>query len=71
MLLSVLLFGFIQPYARYGYHAVLHAAESAGWNGEVRPRALLFAGPNVFLTADRADRGGSRLQHRLHSKDRT
>ena len=44
MVFSVVLFGFIQPYSRYAYHAVLHAAENAGWNGDVRPKALLNAG---------------------------
>lgn len=62
MAFSVLLFGFVQPYSRYGYHSVLHAAEKAGWNGDVRPKALLSAGP-LFLTADRADASGSRLEH--------
>lgn len=62
MLFSVLLFGFIQPYSRYAYHAVLHAAENAGWNGDVRPRALLTAGPDIFLTADSADASGRHLQ---------
>jgi lipopolysaccharide export system permease protein len=63
MCLSVALFGFIQPYSRYAYHAVLHAAENAGWNGDVRPKALLSAGPDVFLTADRADASGRHLDH--------
>lgn len=63
MVFSVVLFGFIQPYSRYAYHAVLHAAENAGWNGDVRPKALLNAGPDVFLTADDADASGRRLQH--------
>ncbi|HJV40095.1 LptF/LptG family permease [Caulobacter sp.] len=61
MAFSVLLFGFVQPYSRYAYHAVLHAAEKAGWNGDVRPKALLSSGP-VFLTADRADASGRRLE---------
>ena len=61
MAFSVLLFGFIQPYSRYAYHAVLHAAEKAGWNGDVRPKALLSTGP-VFLTADRTDASGRRLE---------
>jgi lipopolysaccharide export system permease protein len=62
MLLSVALFGFIQPYSRYAYHTVLHAAANAGWNGVVRPRAVLAAGPDIFLTADDADTGGHLLQ---------
>lgn len=62
MLFSVALFGFIQPYSRYAYHAVLHAVANASWNGDVRPKALLSAGPDVFLTADSADASGRRLQ---------
>jgi lipopolysaccharide export system permease protein len=61
-LLSALLSGFIQPYSRYAYHAVLRAAENAGWNGDVRPRALLLAGPDTVLTADGADIGGRHLR---------
>jgi len=62
MLFSVALFGFIQPYSRYAYHAVLHAAANAGWNGDIRPKALLSAGPDVFLTADDTDASGRHLQ---------
>ena len=62
MVLSIILFGFVQPYSRYAYHAVLHAAENAGWNGDVRPKALLSAGPDFFLTADRTDASGRYLQ---------
>ena len=62
MVLSLILFGFVQPYSRYAYHAVLHAAENAGWNGDVRPKALLSAGPDFFLTADRTDASGRHLQ---------
>lgn len=62
MLVSVALFGFIQPYSRYAYHAVLHAAAHAGWNGDVRPKALLSTGQGVFMTADDADASGRHLQ---------
>lgn len=61
MLFSTALFGFVQPYSRYAYHTVLNAAAAAGWNGVVRPRAVLAAGPGVFLTADDADSSGRRL----------
>jgi lipopolysaccharide export system permease protein len=60
MMFSVLLFGFVQPYSRYAYHAVLDAAEKAGWNGDVRPKALLSTGP-MLLTADRTDASGRHL----------
>ncbi|HWU13116.1 MAG TPA: LptF/LptG family permease [Caulobacter sp.] len=62
MLFSLALFGFIQPYSRYAYHAVLQAAANAGWNGDIRPKALLSAGPDVFLTADDTDASGRHLQ---------
>lgn len=61
MAFSVLLFGFIQPYSRYAYHAVLYAAEKAGWNGDVAPKALLSTG-SLLLTADRTDASGRRLE---------
>lgn len=61
MAFSILLFGFVQPYSRYAYHAVLHAAEKAGWNGDVRPKALLSS-DSFFLTADHADASGRQLQ---------
>jgi len=62
MVFSIVLFGFIQPYSRYAYHAVLHAVANAGWNGDVRPKALLSAGKDILLTADTADASGRHLQ---------
>jgi lipopolysaccharide export system permease protein len=62
MLLSLLLYGFIQPYSRYGYRAVLHAAENAGWSGQIQPRALLSPDPSLLLTAEGVDPTGQRLQ---------
>lgn len=61
MAFSLILYGFVQPYSRYAYHAVLHAAENAGWNGEVRPRALIAPSPNLAFTADNADPAGRLL----------
>lgn len=61
-LFSTALFGFIQPHARYAYHTVLHAAANASWDGVVRAKAVLAAGPDVFLTADDADVGGRHLK---------
>lgn len=63
MLLSVLLYGFVQPYTRYGYRAVLHAARNAGWSGEVKARAVLSPGPALVLTVDGVDRTGHLLTH--------
>jgi lipopolysaccharide export system permease protein len=61
MLFSVLLYGFAQPYTRYGYRAVMHAARNAGWSGEVKPLAVLSPHPDLVLTADGADKTGQLL----------
>lgn len=62
MVFSLLLYGFIQPYSRYAYRAVLHAAENAGWNGEVRPQGLLSPDRHFLLTADGVDATGQMLK---------
>lgn len=62
MVLSLLLYGFVQPYSRYGYRMVLHAAENAGWNGEVKPQALLTPDRTLELTAEGADPTGQVLE---------
>jgi lipopolysaccharide export system permease protein len=61
MIFSIALYGFLQPYSRYAYRAVMHAARDAGWNGEVRPRALLMPTSDFLLTADEVDASGLRL----------
>ena len=40
-LFSVLLFGFIQPYGRYGFNADLNAALNSGWDARVQPRTFV------------------------------
>ena len=61
MVLSLLLYGFVQPYSRYGYRMVLHAAENSGWNGQVKPQALLTPDSTLELTAEGADPTGQVL----------
>lgn len=63
MLLSIGLYGYAQPYTRYGYRAVLHAAENAGWSGEVKPQAILSPSSSLVLTADGSDSTGHILDH--------
>lgn len=63
MVASLLLYGFLQPYGWYGYHAVINAAKNAGWSGEVQPLAMFSPSPNLILTADDVDRTGRRLKH--------
>lgn len=61
MVLSLILYGFIQPYSRYAYRTVMHAARNAGWNGEIRPRSLLSPDGRFLLTVDAVDATGERL----------
>jgi lipopolysaccharide export system permease protein len=61
-LASIVLFGFLQPYGRYGYKAALFAAANAGWNAEVEPGAFLDPGGGYVITADRADADGHRIE---------
>jgi lipopolysaccharide export system permease protein len=58
---SVLLFGFIQPYGRYGYNADLNAALNSGWDARVQPRTFISPGGGVTLSADSVDPTGRRL----------
>ena len=58
---SVILFGFVQPYGRYGFNADLHEALNAGWNARVQPRTFVDAG-EFTLTADKVDATGRRLE---------
>lgn len=58
---SLILFGFIQPYSRYAYREVLHVAQEAGWSGRVSGGAVVTAGDGLVLTADGSDAGGMRL----------
>lgn len=61
-LFSVLLFGFIQPYGRYGYNADLNAALHSGWDARVQPRTFLDPGRGFTITADRVDPTGRQLR---------
>jgi lipopolysaccharide export system permease protein len=61
MVISLVVFGLLQPYSRYGYRAVLHAAENAGWNGAAPGQTIIAPDETVTITADSADPGGRRL----------
>lgn len=58
---SLLVFGFLQPYSRYAYRAVLHSAQNAGWNGLVPAETILTPSPDLTMTTDEADPAGQRL----------
>ncbi len=58
---SILLVGYLQPYSRYGYRAVLNAATQAGWTAQLDPQTFIHAGPDFTITADQADATGHSL----------
>ncbi len=68
-LLSIGLFGYLQPYARYTYRAVLHAALNAGWDARLQAATFVSPGRGYTLLADGVDGSGRNLQrvfvHRL------
>ncbi|MBU1346490.1 MAG: LptF/LptG family permease [Alphaproteobacteria bacterium] len=62
MIVSLVLFGFVQPYSRYAYRAVLHSAEAAGWSGSVAERTIISDDTGLMITADFADASGRSLR---------
>ena len=58
---SLVLFGFLQPYSRYAYRAVMHAAETAGWTGTAEPQTFFSPDQNLTMTADVVDPTGEEL----------
>jgi len=60
-IVSLIVFGYIQPYSRYAYRGVLHAAAEAGWNGQLQAGAFVTE-DRLIMTADQADPAGQRLE---------
>nr|WP_246495802.1 LptF/LptG family permease [Ameyamaea chiangmaiensis] len=60
---SVLLFGYIQPYARYDFRLAFYFASHSGWAPHLQ--GMMFAAPSerLMLTADDASHDGSALSH--------
>ncbi|MDE2356999.1 MAG: LptF/LptG family permease, partial [Alphaproteobacteria bacterium] len=59
--LNLLLMGYLQPYSRFGYRAVLNAATEAGWTARLDPQVFINAGPQFTISADEADPTGREL----------
>jgi lipopolysaccharide export system permease protein len=60
-LVSLVLFGFLQPYSRYAFRAVMHAAETAGWSGQAEPQSFFAPDASLTMTADTVDETGETL----------
>lgn len=63
MAFSLLLFGFLQPYSRYGYSAIYHMVVNAAWDATVPEATFVDAGDGVTISADIVDSTGRRLNH--------
>ena len=61
-IVSLLLVGYLQPYSRFGYRAVLNAATEAGWTAELDPQVFIHAGPDFTISADEVDATGRVLK---------
>jgi lipopolysaccharide export system permease protein len=61
-LASVILSGFLQPYSRYAYRAVLHAAMHSGWDARVPQMAFVDVSQGLTLTAQDVDPTGRFLE---------
>ena len=61
-IISLILVGFLQPYSRFGYRAVMNAATEAGWTAELDPQVFIHAGPDFTISADEADPTGRVLK---------
>jgi lipopolysaccharide export system permease protein len=57
---SLIVFGYMQPYSRYAYRAVMNEAINAGWNGKLNGGAFIDE-PKLLMTADGANAAGQQL----------
>jgi len=57
-LISLPLFGMLQPYSRYGYKAIKHAVRNAGWTGRLEEGIFVDAGNGLIISAGEVDPTG-------------
>lgn len=62
-LFSLALYGYIQPYSRYAYRAILYAVTNAPWDASVVAGTFIEAGGGYTLYADRMDSTGQWLEN--------
>ncbi len=61
--LSLLLYGYIQPIARYDYREGFYFAKHTGWAPHLQSGMFASTSSTTMLTADRVDHGGARLKN--------
>ena len=59
--LSVLLLGYLQPYSRYGYRAIRHAATHAVWNEVITAQTFFAPVKGLTILANEIDLDGRSL----------
>jgi lipopolysaccharide export system permease protein len=57
-MVSLPLFGFLQPYTRYGYKTIKHAVMNAGWTGRLEQGVFVDAGNGLVISAGEVDPTG-------------
>lgn len=62
-ILSLLLYGYIQPIARYDYREGFYFAKHTGWAPHLQSGMFAATSSTTVLTADHVDHGGSRLKN--------
>lgn len=62
-IVSFLLYGFIQPHARYDFRSAFYFASHAGWTPRMQSRLFASPSPAMTFTADKVTQSGSELRH--------
>ncbi|WP_338332589.1 LptF/LptG family permease [Acetobacter sp. LMG 32666] len=60
---SFLLYGFIQPHARYDFRAAFYFASHTGWSPRLQPRMFARPSSDLTLVAEEVTQSGSELKN--------
>ncbi|MCT6879760.1 MAG: LptF/LptG family permease [Commensalibacter sp.] len=60
-LFSIILYGYIQPYARYDFRAAFYYASHAGWAPHIQGRMVVQPDNNLMMITNKADQHGTHL----------
>ncbi|MFZ5835938.1 MAG: LptF/LptG family permease [Pseudomonadota bacterium] len=60
-LISILLFGYVQPFSRYLYREIIHVVTTTAWNATLNERVFAKLGDGLTIYADEVDATGRRL----------
>lgn len=72
-LISLALYGFLQPYTRYAYRAILNTVQQTAWMGDVPQGVFVDAGDGMTIFAEAVDASGQRMTglfiHERHANE--